>query len=186
MTSYIFQQISEKGRAENLNETAQRKDSKKWFQSALQTLNKNSLNNPNNITTLIDADSIGKMYMFAYNPKHKDTLPYYDRFPLVVPYNLTNNGFIGINLHYLPPVLRAKLMNTVYQMNNSQQAHNVLSIASNHRYFKACVKQYLRGYVQSAYLNIEPANWDLALMLPTERFAKASKEQVWKDSRGVF
>ena len=28
---------------------------------------------------------IGKMYFFYYDPKTKDSLPYYDRFPLVIP-----------------------------------------------------------------------------------------------------
>ena len=30
---------------------------------------------------------MGNMYLFAYDPKHKDTLPYYDRFPLIFPIN---------------------------------------------------------------------------------------------------
>ena len=184
MTSYIFQQISENGRANNLNETDQRKNSNKWFQSVLQTVNKNSLNNPNNVTTLIDVDSIGKMYMFAYDPKHKDTLPYYDRFPLLIPFNLKKDGFIGYNLHYLPPILRAKLMNLTYKKDGNQ-TYNTLNGISTHRYFKPCIKQYLRTHVQSSYLNIEPENWDLALMLPVERFVKTSKQQVWKDSRGM-
>ena len=28
---------------------------------------------------------IGGMYFFVYNPQTKDELPYYDRFPLVIP-----------------------------------------------------------------------------------------------------
>ena len=31
----------------------------------------------------------------------------------------------------------------------------------------------------------DPANWDKALMLPTERFVKATKFQVWNDSKGM-
>ena len=31
----------------------------------------------------LSINSIGKMYMFVYNPKHKDTLPFYDTFPLI-------------------------------------------------------------------------------------------------------
>ena len=31
---------------------------------------------------------LGNMYMFIYDPKHKETLPYYDRFPLIFPINI--------------------------------------------------------------------------------------------------
>ena len=45
----------------------------------------------------------GGMFLFFYNPKLKDKLPYYDRFPLVIPLERYADGFLGINLHYLPP-----------------------------------------------------------------------------------
>ena len=48
--------------------------------------------------------SMGKMYLFNYDPKHKDTLPYYDRYPLIFPVNKAPGGFYGINMHYLPHV----------------------------------------------------------------------------------
>jgi hypothetical protein len=116
-------------------------------------------------------------------------------FPLVFPIDLRKDGFLGINLHYLPPVLRAKLMNAIYQTINNDAyndttklkiSYSILSNASKYRYFKPCIKQYLATHVQSSYLNIEPTNWDSALMLPTEQFKKATKEQVWKDSRGMI
>ena len=44
----------------------------------------------------------GEMYMFYYDAKHKDTLPYWDRFPLVFPFSKVKDGFLGLNLHYLP------------------------------------------------------------------------------------
>ena len=44
----------------------------------------------------------GNMYLFMYDPKHKETLPYYDTVPLVLPFKSVPEGFLGINLHYLP------------------------------------------------------------------------------------
>ena len=41
----------------------------------------------------------GKLNMFFYDPKHKKTLPYYDTFPLVLPLETYNDGFLGLNLH---------------------------------------------------------------------------------------
>jgi hypothetical protein len=198
LTSYIFQQLSERGRAEGINETTRRRDARKWFQNAAQKVsrvNKNMmLGDSDNLVDSIDVESIGKMYMFSYDPKYKETLPYYDMFPLVFPIDLRKDGFLGINLHYLPPVLRAKLMNAIYQTINNDAynqttklkiSYSILSNTSKYRYFKPCIKQYLATHVQSSYLNIEPTNWDSALMLPTEQFKKATKEQVWKDSRGM-
>ena len=53
---------------------------------------------------------IGKMYMFAYDPATKETLPYWDNLPLVVICDPLPTGFSGINLHYLSPLLRANLL----------------------------------------------------------------------------
>ena len=44
---------------------------------------------------------IGSMNMFFYDPKHKDTLPYYDRFPLVIIVGPAEKGFYGLNLPFL-------------------------------------------------------------------------------------
>ena len=45
--------------------------------------------------------TVGKMYMFSYDPKTKADLPYYDTVPLVIITEPMPNGFSGINLHYL-------------------------------------------------------------------------------------
>jgi hypothetical protein len=77
------------------------------------------MNDKENIVNTIDEKSIGKMYTFFYDPKHKETLPYYDLFPLIFVVGPAAGGFLGINLHYLPPVLRAKLMDSLYQILNN-------------------------------------------------------------------
>ena len=53
------------------------------------------------------------MYMFYYHAKHRDTLPYYDGFPLILMMGPATGGFYGVNLHYLPPVLRARVLDAV-------------------------------------------------------------------------
>ena len=54
------------------------------------------------------------------------------------------------------------------------------------RYFKPCFKHYLSEHVNSKLLLIEPADWEIAIFLPTESFRKVSKETVWKESRKMF
>ena len=59
---------------------------------------------------------VGTMQMFFYDPKHKETLPYYDLFPLIVVIGPAEGGFYGLNLHYLPPILRAKMLDALMRM----------------------------------------------------------------------
>lgn len=134
----------------------------------------------------------GSMYMFYYDAKHKATLPYFDRFPLVFPIKKTPNGFIGINLHYLPLQYRAKLMDALYDVSNNNRYdestrlklnYNILNGAARFRYFKPCVKRYLTTQMKSRFLYVYPSEWDIALFLPLERFEGASKTKVFADSR---
>ena len=68
----------------------------------------------------------GKMNFFMYSPKYKDNrnvLPYYDRFPLILPItpiggaNLSD-GFMGLNFHYLSVPMRVKLLNVMAEYAN--------------------------------------------------------------------
>jgi hypothetical protein len=138
---------------------------------------------------------IGSMYMYYYDAKHKDTLPYFDQFPLVFPFSKTQNGFMGINLHYLPYELRAKLMDALYDVANNKNFdedtklklnYQVLNSASKFRYFKPTVKQYLTTQLRSRFLTVHASEWDLALFLPTERFTGASNRKVWADSKKII
>lgn len=138
---------------------------------------------------------IGQMYMFAYDPKHKDTLPYYDRYPLIFPFKKVKDGFLGINLHYLPIVLRAKLMDNLYDLVNNDAydettklrlSYNILDSAAKFRYFKPCVKHYLNNQMDSKFYFIHPDEWEAALFLPTHKFKNALPSQVYKDSRNII
>jgi hypothetical protein len=138
---------------------------------------------------------IGNMYMFYYDAKHKDTLPYWDRFPLIFPYKKVPGGFMGLNLHYLPLNFRAQLMDALYDVTNNSKYdettklrlnYQVLSNAAKYRNFKPCVKHYLTGQVRSRFLYVYPSEWDMALFLPLERFVGKQKRQVWAESKKII
>jgi hypothetical protein len=135
---------------------------------------------------------VGSMYMFYYDAKHKDTLPYFDRFPLIFPFKKVDGGFMGINMHYLPLQYRAKLMDSLYDLTTNERydertklelSYKLLNSAGKFRYFKPCVKHYLTGQLRSRFMYIYPSEWDMALFLPLERFQGASKTKVWSDTR---
>ena len=135
---------------------------------------------------------IGKMFFFFYNPKLKEQLPYYDRFPLVLPIELYNDGFLGINFHYLPINLRIHLLDKLYDLTNNdkfdattriQASYSLLAGASRYKEFVPCIKRYLAPHITSNLVEIEAESWETAIFLPVEIFTKAGTSTVWADSR---
>lgn len=134
----------------------------------------------------------GRMYFFQYNPKHAKTLPYYDMFPLIFPIEKYDDGFLGLNFHYLPLPLRAKLMDALYTIASNdkfdektkiQASYNTLKGATKFNLFKPTLHKYLNSHVQSRFIEVFSSEWDIALFLPVEAFKKATKAKVWRDSQ---
>lgn len=133
----------------------------------------------------------GKMYAFRYDPKTKDKLPYYDVFPLIFPVDMAEGGFYGLNFHYLPTQLRAKLLNALYPYQTDGRmdektkldiSYKILKGTERVRAFQPCFKRYLFNHMRSPFLSVYSSEWETALLLPTQRFHKASAEKVWQDS----
>ena len=82
---------------------------------------------------LRNRQGVGNMYMYFYDPKHKETLPYYDRFPLTIVVEPAKGGFRGINLHYLPNALRAKFLDGLMDIttNKKYDESTKFSLSSN-------------------------------------------------------
>ncbi len=133
---------------------------------------------------------IGGMYFFVYNPATKDELPYYDRFPLVIPLKREADGFIGLNLHYLPMRYRIQLLKkllplAIYDGDDIRRlrvTYDILSSSSRYREFKPCIKRYLLPNIKSRIVKVESNEWDTALFLPVHQFRKAKAQKVWKES----
>ena len=119
----------------------------------------------------------GFLNMYIYAPKFKDKLPYYDTFPLIMYLKPAEKGFYGLNFHYLPYALRARLLDAAGQDKLDVNA------VSRSRLTKPTIKRYLFGYLRSMCLRIEPQDNLTAIMLPVQRFKKASDTKVWADSR---
>lgn len=137
----------------------------------------------------------GAMYFFSYDPKHKETLPYYDKFPLILCFELTNNGMIGINFHYLPYIIRARLLDKLLLIanryhNNYQQVlrfnWEFLKNVSKFPEVRPAVKQYLYSHVTTRFLKIDVQDWKTAIMLPNESFAKKSQAYVARASGQII
>lgn len=137
----------------------------------------------------------GQMYLFMYDPKLKKTLPYYDITPLVLPFRKLPDGFLGINLHYLPYLTRFKLLGelnrlvidkTVNDQTRMQLSWQILNSSSRYLSATACVKHYLNDHLRSRFLKIDYRDWITASMLPVENFKKSTKEKVWRDTKQKY
>ena len=175
-------------------------EAREWYRNQAQQVNRSSVRGEKLIREMgtdryENRFRLGHMYMFAYDPKHKDTLPYYDKFPLIFPINKAKGGFLGINMHYLPPQLRAQLMDSLYTVASNKRydettklrlSYDVLNGASKFRLFKPTVKHYLTRQVRTRLVYINPTEWDVALFLPTQKFVGARQTKVWADSRKII
>ena len=134
---------------------------------------------------------LGGLYCFYYNPKGKTDLPYYDQFPMVLALERYNDGFLGLNFHYLPIKYRVvfldKLMNFAMmgdagEIMRMRVTYDILTASKRLKLFKPCIKRYLSSHIQSKLLTIQPNEWDIAALLPLQQFKGATAPEVWQDS----
>lgn len=122
--------------------------------------------------------ALGRMYFFLYDAKHKDTLPVWDRFPLIFPIEFYEDGFLGLNLHYLSVGQRDQLIDLLMRYANNQTMDEttrlmlswqaVTATARMKNLSKRCVKRYLRGHVRSRFIEVTADEWDRVISLPVE------------------
>jgi hypothetical protein len=133
--------------------------------------------------------------MFFYDPKHADTLPYYDMFPMVIMTEAVPGGFKGLNLHYLHPIARAKLFDALLETTNNkfmnestkfQLTYQLLKGVSKFKEFAPCYKHYLIKHVESGVAVVEAPEWEIAMMLPVQQFAKKTSNYVWSQSKKAY
>lgn len=179
------------------------KDSIKWLKGKIAQLKNPSSKIPTTIraddrrkeSSLTGNSMLGQLYFFYYNPKTKDDLPYYDKFPLVLALNSYSDGFLGLNLHYLPVNYRMIFMQKLlssgavgvqytkdYDIKRLKVTYDILKYTSNLKEFRPCIKKYLYKQMGSKFLMVKPDEWDTAILLPVQQFKKAKAETVWEDS----
>lgn len=128
----------------------------------------------------------GVLNLYGYEPKNKLTLEYYDVFPLVIPVERYNNGFLGLNLHYLSVNTRMKLLEKLMPLTAEDRILGWRRV-SKFREVKPCVKKYLGAFTRTRFLPIvTEEEMNLAALMPLQQFKKATKQKVWYDSRRMI
>ena len=134
----------------------------------------------------------GRLNMFIYDPKWKKKLPYYDTFPLVLPLEKYTDGFLGINMHYLPIPLRVKLLDRLVDYSNNTRFDESTKLIvdynklRNIKLIKPTIHRYLAGHTKSQFRRIDADEFTVATLLPVQRFKKASAGAVWAESKGMI
>ena len=169
--------------------------SRAWLKSKVKDLKPTPDKLMKDRDRLKNKSMIGRMYFYFYDPKTKETMPYYDRFPLVIPIQRYDDGFLGLNLHYIHPKYRIILLNKLSDTMTNDTYDEQTKFKINYRYlasaskiFEAtpCIKRYLFTQIESRFLEITADEWDIAALLPVESFVGAKTSKVYADSRKKF
>lgn len=118
---------------------------------------------------------VGKMYLFQYDPKYRETLPVWDKFPLVLPFRKVKGGFFAINIHYLPYKARAWLLNELAKgaregRKGVAMNYGTLLKFSNLKNFEYSIHHYLDDHMLSRPVFIPVYDWGRAMLLPVAKF----------------
>lgn len=196
----IFDEIS--------NDAGSRARAYQWYMDKIKEMQSRGLVNKNklisNYSNMVTSNlEIGSMYLFVYaNPKYKDKLPYYDAFPIILPFGMDAEHFTAYNLHYLPPRVRwiilKKLMvndelSTTRRLSKEVRLsmdYQMLKGASSFAELKPCIHQYLFSHVGQInggmFIKIHPAEWNFSVLLPVQDFRSKNRsfsaETVWANS----
>lgn len=160
--------------------------SAKWF---AETIKKNIRGHQ------VSKPMAGKLYTYMYDAKHKDTLPYWDKFPLIVFLGMGKQGtstlMYGLNLHYIPPKARQQFLEELLKQYSSTPLisnNTKLKIDwSKVKGFKGAdkmIKAYLPGHIKGPMIEIKPADWANVVLLPLQQFqsqgSRFSANKVWQ------
>lgn len=113
----------------------------------------------------------GHMYFFKYHAKTKKKLDYWDEYPLIIPFSNSGGLIYGINLHYIPPRIRAGVIDMFQNKDGLliPLASTVKSMADN-PIFKPAIHSYYRDLMIGNVQKIEPEDWENILFLPLAKF----------------
>ena len=176
--------------------TPRTKAAQEWFLDKVKSIGDGSVDR----NALMKSDSLksssntiaGKLYMFWYLPKGKDTLEYFDKFPLVIPLETQGQTLTALNLHYLPIELRQGLFYSLLNRVNNNKfdestylkvTYEFLKSNAALKAYKPCVKKYLAERIMGKIVNVPAQEWEIAIHLPTAVWRKKDENYIHNRSR---
>lgn len=163
----------------SLQKQRMQQTSVEWLQAKIKLIKSGFPSVPDSQSSAISSFQ-GRMFFYEYDPKLKNVLSMWDKYPLVIILEQYEDGFLGLNLHYVSGGDRAKMLTRLLSNRIYNPELNVLKInidherfsaaAKNFPAFKQCIKRYLTSHIVGRALEIKPHEWGLAIALPIEDF----------------
>lgn len=104
---YIKKRINELSK-EHGGKTKASRYSEEWFQNGIKS---RKVKEAQITRTRFDA---GKIYVFGYEPKFENELPWFDENPVVLAIEQTGKNDFGVNLNLLPIPVKEQLLDDLY------------------------------------------------------------------------
>ena len=131
-----------------------------------------------------DDTLFGRLYVFKYDAKNGPKLPMWDKYPLCMILERRKDGFLGLNLHYLPGGSRMGLLEgfdkylhdyspqtgvtTGRGVSNWELLIRSFNSSGNAALPQRCLKRYLFTHIRSRFIEIYPEEYDKAIQLPID------------------
>lgn len=149
----------------------------------------------------------GKINIFKYNPKYKDTLDYYDKHPVVISLGTIVKADrskleLGINLNFIPTPYKWQLLDTIQKTysgffnrvkseKSPRHADQQPRITYNYRAIRALLNRYGVGFALRTYIPsrkrdlyvVNYNNWLQAGLLSIEDFEKITYDKMVSEYR---
>ena len=155
-----------------------------WYKEQMRSIKKNKFNKYAFIAQgkqeTVRRLEIGKLYLMEYIPKYSGVgelvpqsseLGVWDRYPLILPFDVAPNGFYALNLHYLPIKMRAwlldQLMGTANIPANKLRVNwQILKRFSLNQYGQYATHRYLLNHITSPFRMVKIEDYPKVIMLP--------------------
>lgn len=167
---------------DNLKTDTIRRNSSKSLDWLFTKIRKSAFDN----SLLTGKPRIGGMYVYTYDAKTKEKLPYWDATPIIVLLSFSPNGFYGINWHYLPPSQRKVLLKNILVFDSGTSKQFLKNpykklLALSDTVWKYALKRYLWSHVRSKFIPVQKEEWIEAASLPIANFRKMGASSVYRD-----
>lgn len=147
------------------------KKSEEWITGQMKRIKSHKVSRP----------QVGKMYMFGYDAKYKDTLPYWDMYPLIICIGVSPTHMLGLNLHYIPPRVREPFLLELMKFASTKNLSNKTKLKINWNKVKGMkgaehmIKMYIGNNIRLGLMEVPPKDWHNAINLRTQKFVSKGK-----------
>jgi len=165
------------------------KSSVKWFSdnvSKAQTEEKSTKNIISEKTSRrFEFKKPGYVYMFRYIPPDKKDMPFYDEYPIILTLQFEGGKVIGINLHYLPPMIRVTMLLLLLKSlvsdnpNSKIRIDNILRSSLLRKYIFVLSEEFFFMGIKSKIRHVTPDEFVMLSFLPVHKFRKKQKTQIY-------